>query len=191
MKRLFIALELPWDLKKRIIQLEQEIQNDEEIPAEYKWTVPEQIHLTLAFLGDSSINKYTLIKKQLNNIKAEQFSLTFNGLGFFSRGKIAHILFLKLQNEEKLDFLQKEVTKVLKRIGISADKKKFASHLTIGRSKTMAIGTAKKLIQKQENSNWPLLKAKFKIFYFILYSSVLISKGALHTKEALYRLGVS
>lgn len=124
--RVFIAVDLPEEIKK-------EIKKVQKLLPEFlgKKTEEENLHLTLKFLGEIDEKKIEEIKRRLEEIKEIRFEAEIDALGFFNEDFIK-IIWLHLDGCEKL---QKEVDEKLK--DLLPKEKRFMSHLTIARVKNI------------------------------------------------------
>lgn len=135
-KRLFLAINLP---HQSIANLNRELSLIRTSLGEknIRWTKSENIHFTLAFLGDTPEEKLQIIKDKLQIIANEYnpFWIRLRGLGVFPDINRPRILWIGSQAEtlEKIGhLLQTE----LKRAGFRIDDHKpFKAHLTIARIK--------------------------------------------------------
>jgi len=75
-ERLFIALALPDPIKAPLVGLAEPISG-------IAWTCPEQLHLTLRFLGDVPVGQIDRIGKRLAAVCVEPFLLPVEGLDSF------------------------------------------------------------------------------------------------------------
>ncbi len=80
--RLFIAIELPEDLREYLFYLEKSLNHD----AKIRWVAKKNIHLTLKFLGYVDDSKVEDVKKRLMEIKFRRFKVGLNKLGWFPGG---------------------------------------------------------------------------------------------------------
>jgi len=80
--RLFIAIEMPEEIKEYLIQIQSKIGND---LAKIRWVNKEQIHLTLKFLGEVQPNCVEEVKEELGKIKFESFFCLFRFYRYFSK----------------------------------------------------------------------------------------------------------
>jgi len=155
--RLFIAIPLPDKIKNDILMLQNAL--DKKI---FRMTRSEQLHLTIAFLGEE-IGSESIIKK-LEKVKFDKFYLKTKCYGFFPsqnkirvvwRGLDANPEFMKLQHDIRVLFKFKE---------------KLMPHITIARARTI-------IIDKENYWNKTLSKIKFEeqeflVDKFILFESV-------------------
>ncbi len=131
--RVFIALELPKEIKKEISKIQKQLQR---AGAKATWVKPEITHLTLAFLGSVTHNQLEIVHKILDEIKIKPIRLEFNSPGCFPHPKRARIIFVDLQGDlKKLCLLATQIRNNLKKQKIWFDDKPFKAHVTLGRVK--------------------------------------------------------
>lgn len=132
MPRIFIAINLPQELKENLKKLQEEL--SEYLP-NIRWTKPENIHLTLAFLGPvKDLEKVIKITKEAAE-GLESFKLRLKGLGVFPQARRARILWVGILNDSKLSSLNLALFRRLTQGGFHLDDRKFSPHITIGRIK--------------------------------------------------------
>lgn len=163
--RTFIALELSKEAKQEIKRLQ------ELLPEFYgKLTEPENLHLTLKFLGDIEEKEAEEIIKRLGKIKFNQFEVELREIGVFSESFI-RIIWIHLKNCEKI---QEEVDNKLE--GLFAKENRFMSHVTIARVKN--VKNREKFIQ--ELSKIKTKTIKFKVENIKFKKSTLTEKGPVY-----------
>jgi 2'-5' RNA ligase len=127
--RLFYALEFDSETKDAMTLLQQEL-------ASYSqkgiFTRTMNLHLTLCFLGDVEGHLLTLLKEILFSLEAEPLRLTFNQLGQFHKRQ-GDILWLGLEENRKLEALQKELAYRLRANNFPLDDQTFHPHVTLAR----------------------------------------------------------
>src|SRR5512134_624706 len=91
--RLFIAIALPDDIKARLAALQRELREGLG-RSSISWTRPENLHLTLRFLGDISSDRIDDLTAALAAAAASQapLNLTVAGLGCFPSSRRPRIL---------------------------------------------------------------------------------------------------
>jgi len=170
--RIFISIDLPKEIQKKIIK----IQNS--LPDFFgKKTEPENLHLTLKFLGEINEEKLEKVKQKLKEIKFNKFQAEIDNIGIFSESFV-RIVWLHLSECEKL---QKEIDEKLK--NIFEPEKRFMSHLTIARIKKC---DRKKFLEKLKKIK--ISKTKFDIGNFKLKKSILTEKGPIYENLGEYDL---
>ena len=104
--RVFIALELPRETRKELGKIQQELKRR---GIQARWVKPEQIHLTLAFLGSTSPDKIQLIKQILKEAVAstEPIVLHLTSVSCFPNPQKARIIYVALQNKMRFRFTGK------------------------------------------------------------------------------------
>src|SRR3954462_502783 len=81
--RLFVAIELTDDARTAIIAEQQRV-SDLPGGAALRFVQPEHMHLTLAFIGDTTEDRAAAIGAAIRgDVPAAPFQLTFAGLGVF------------------------------------------------------------------------------------------------------------
>ena len=103
-----------------------------------RWVAPENMHLTLRFLGDTPEDKLTIISAELDTITKDfqPFSLYLDQLGCFPNRKRPRVIWAGLSGDLKtLNALQSRIEKVVQSLGWEGENRPFRAHLTIGRVK--------------------------------------------------------
>ncbi|MFZ0454704.1 MAG: RNA 2',3'-cyclic phosphodiesterase [Ignavibacteriaceae bacterium] len=129
MTRLFVALKIPDEIKKKIFELRNEI-----LPGwgKYKWEKEDKIHLTLKFIGEVDESKAGQISQSLNFIENYfKFDCRLSRFGFFFKRGAAKILWIGLSADNVLYNLVDKINDTLEAISIPKEERKFKSHLTL------------------------------------------------------------
>ncbi|MBV9783017.1 MAG: RNA 2',3'-cyclic phosphodiesterase [Acidisphaera sp.] len=132
--RLFVALDLPWELRERLAGLSGGIPGA-------RWVQPENYHLTLRFIGEVAPHRAEEIDLALAGLRARGFPLSLAGLGTFGRnGKSSRgsSLWVGVERNPALEHLQAKVEVALQRAGLDADRRRFAPHVTLARLDSIA-----------------------------------------------------
>jgi RNA 2',3'-cyclic 3'-phosphodiesterase len=102
-----------------------------------RWAKPENIHLTLQFLGDIPVSKIddinTVIKKAAK--QCSPFVLHIGGIGVFPNLRKPRVIWVGVDTSPKLTGLHGNLEEGLDKIGFQGDGRKLNPHLTIGRFK--------------------------------------------------------
>ena len=135
-QRLFISIEIPRAVKRELADLPKSF-----IPREYervRWIGEEAMHLTLKFLGDVQIGQIPDIKAALE-ISAEstgRFRMKIGRTGCFPSFRDPRICWVGFNGElRRLEQLQGRVEGRMVGLGLERDDRKFAAHVTIGRTR--------------------------------------------------------
>ena len=179
MYRLFIAIDPP---EETILQL-QEIAVG--LPGA-RWNDPDQIHLTLRFIGEVDGGVFRDIQEALAGVTVEPFEVTPKGVGFFPPRQNPETLWVGVEEPEPLVHLRNSIESALVRAGVKSESRKFSPHIALARLK--GTPPAKVAGFLAENALFRL--PAFAVTEFCLYSSFLSSERALHQVEDVYPLTI-
>ncbi len=129
----FIAVEI--SAAPSIINLEQAISKTD---ADVKLVEPENIHLTLKFLGDTEESQIDAIEQIIKEsvMGIPPFSLTLRGTGVFPNERYLKVLWIGIVDADPLARIAKLIEEKLVPLGFAKEKREFSAHLTIGRVRT-------------------------------------------------------
>lgn len=178
MPRLFVAIDLPAAIRDRLSSLCCGLPGA-------RWIAPEQMHLTLRFIGEVDSSVFQLVCEALTEVRGEPFTLQLEGIGFFPpRGK-PRVAWVGIRKSDQLVQLRKRIESVLVRSGLEPEGRKYSPHITLARLND----TPGSRIGAYLAHNGLFHSGEFAVREFYLYSSVLNSKGAKHYIEQRYALG--
>lgn len=177
--RTFIAIELPEKIIYTIRKVQEEIKS---YGLKIRWVRPENIHLTLKFLGDIQEADTEKVARAISESVTDYsaISLAVKGIGVFPGIKKPRVLWLGISKQlDLLTALQQTLDEKLEAMGFPKEKRPFKGHLTLGRIKSKIDpktlhDVLKKFIQFESE---PFVADKI-----ILYKSDLKPKGAVYTK---------
>ena len=133
--RAFIAIEIPSSIQRAIQQATSGLH--QELKGLVRWTAPENIHLTLKFLGDisqSSMESLTqLLCAEADMISPFEFHV--HGFGSFPISRLPRVLWVGIQAPAGLEAMYRGIEAACTRLGYEAEPRGFSPHLTIGRVK--------------------------------------------------------
>ncbi len=167
--RLFIAIEIPQNIKENICEIRKTIYG-------VKWTPREQLHITIKFIGEVQENEQALIRERLAEIKWSSFTITLNGTGFFPSSRKPRILWMGIERSENLFELKQKIDLALSDLGINTENRDFTPHLTLARLSGNKQTDISKMIERFSSIG----QFTVQVDSFILFSSLLTSKGAVH-----------
>jgi len=132
--RLFVAVELPASVRQRLADLAAEVRG---MGLErLRWVRPENIHITLKFLGETPADRQPEIEDALRAAAegVAPHELTLGELGKFGGRQSPRVLLVDVRGDvDALKALQKRVDGKIAPLGFPAEKRPFAAHLTLAR----------------------------------------------------------
>ncbi len=136
--RLFVACNIARETKNYFRDKTDKLKR--ELPQGVKWVKPDNYHITLKFLGDTSQERAEELIDRLDNINLNgQFPCQFKGLSAFPARDYPRVLVSRVtQGREELVKLHNKIEKAATETGFAEEKRKFTPHLTLGRVKNKA-----------------------------------------------------
>ncbi len=131
--RLFLAIELPQEVKDRIDELQSELRPR---LSSARWVPPSNVHVTLRFLGETSAAVADRLGERLEREPMRQapFVLKFRGVGAFPSSARPRVLWVGIHEApEALFRLQSLVEEAARAEGFPRETRSFEPHLTIAR----------------------------------------------------------
>jgi RNA 2',3'-cyclic 3'-phosphodiesterase len=181
--RAFIALNLPQSIQdaidKQTARLRQALGDNI-----VRWVAPENMHLTLKFLGNVPVSHMDFLKQMLAQTadSTSHFDLQLSGLGSFPNPKRPRVLWVGIYAPTGLAPLQQSIETGAARLGYEKEERPFSPHLTIGRVRQ---GSSPKDLQKISNAITTIQLGKIgnaRVDSVHLYQSDLNSEGSVYTK---------
>lgn len=132
--RAFIAIDLPAEILHNLQQVSVQLQQ-RLIGIPLRWVPTQNIHLTLKFLGEVSVNNLDLIKEILQ-VEAEKhagFEVSMGELGAFPSLHRPRVVWVGVQAPPVLITIQHEIEAQTTRLGYAPEERQFSPHLTLGR----------------------------------------------------------
>jgi 2'-5' RNA ligase len=129
--RLFIAISLTSEIRQNIDSLLQELRA---VAPHAKWIRPDNLHITLKFLGETESAHLAAIRNTLATLTSPQpVSLDFSGLGFFPNEHRARVLWIGMNANSNLDILAADIDRATHALGFPLETRPFTPHLTLAR----------------------------------------------------------
>jgi|SRR3989344_6266796 len=174
--RIFIAVNLPKEVKDYLFDLEKDFKSLGKI----NFVPKKNLHITLKFIGEIKEDKLNIIKERLKKIKLTSFEVSLDKLEIFPNIESMKVLFVSLAPKEKMQELFNNVDGSL--IEYPNDYS-FSDHITLGRIKSLK--NKENLIKKL---NTKIKSIKFKINSFELMKSELSKDGSRYSVLEVYSL---
>lgn len=132
--RLFIAVPFSEEFRAVLLDWQTRLREDADLHAGApRWTSPENLHLTLAFIGE--YGDPARVVRAMESVRFEPFSLRLGGSGHFGR-----LYWAGLADGRAAVSLAENVRRALTAEGISYDEKPMKPHITAARELTL-LGT--------------------------------------------------
>jgi 2'-5' RNA ligase len=177
MLRLFIAIALPEMLRQRLAGLCAGLPGA-------RWVAPENMHLTLRFVGEVGLEQARDIDAALAAVSAPKFDLRLDGVGIFGKPRAARAVWVGACRSDALLRLQRKVEVAVARSGAGPEARKFSPHVTLARLRGVSPTRLERYVVDHAAFQAPPVAVE----KFVLYSSDLAASGAIHTVEAEYPL---
>jgi len=144
-----------------------------------RWVKPENVHLTLKFIGEIPEEKYRQIARCLGEIQFNTgpFQLKLSGCGKFGRGDTLNILWIGVNTGNALKEIYNRIENSLAKIHIEKENRPFKAHITVGRNKKNY--NFKNFFQlMEEKSHQPI--TEFTVSGFQIFESKLKPEGPMY-----------
>jgi len=176
-KRLFIALELPAGCGATLAALAEPKRG-------VYWRRPEQMHLTLAFLGMTGEEAQRRLEETLGEVRVPPFWLPIEGVGTFGGGRPSIIWAGVGAGHPHLYALHKRVHDALMAASFDPEIRRFHPHVTLARLKDVSIDSIRPFLRAQESREFCLIEVRS----FVLMSSRPGPDGSVYQVERRYDL---
>ncbi|MDI3317309.1 MAG: RNA 2',3'-cyclic phosphodiesterase [Bacillota bacterium] len=152
-------------------------------PRGVRWVEPEQLHLTLRFLGETPRERVEPLVGELGRIARPEGAAPIRlvGGGAFPDPRRARVLWLGVA-ADWLEPLAGAVEAGVRRLGWPAERRRFLPHLTVGRSRRESPVDVSDLIGSWQGHPW----ASGSVAEFALYRSELRPEGARYSVVARF-----
>lgn len=127
--RLFIAINFDSATKDRLIQLQTRLRES----LRGNFSRPENLHLTLAFLGEVPPQRVAAVRRAMDTLCFAPVTLCFDRLGSFGRTDDGCILWCGIRENAALRTVQAALVAALAQQGFPPEERRFAAHITLAR----------------------------------------------------------
>ena len=185
--RLFIAVNIKAETKNKIARIQSALRKNCD---GVKWTLPENLHLTLKFLGEVDDSRKNLVSEKLRQAVSgiKKFEIDFEKIGVFPNETTPRILWLGVEKGKiELENLAQKIESSLTEIAgldLKKEKKPFSAHLTLGRFKSPRNN--KKLFDIIKNITIEKISDAVEAVY--LMKSVLMPRGPIYEVVEKFQL---
>ncbi|WP_423407712.1 RNA 2',3'-cyclic phosphodiesterase [Heyndrickxia sp. MSNUG] len=144
----FYALELPAEVKEKLEKAKSELQ--EALPFK-TWVHPQDLHITLAFLGNAGAPQMDAANNLIDSALSRQFKfeLAIDHLGTFGRKDSPRIFWAGLEESKSLSVVREDVFSACLSAGFKLETRPFSPHITLARKWTGESSFTYKLIEEK------------------------------------------
>jgi 2'-5' RNA ligase len=179
--RLFIGIPLAAEVIDALEQITHSLRSPTD---RLRWASSETWHITLQFLGETTVERYRCLAQHLGGIKSPAVPVWLHGTGFFDR---AGVFFAGVDVSPELRHLEKLVVAATSQCGVLVEDRPYHPHVTLARAKGDDRASALRNLKTQAKSD-----VKFPAFTareFLLFESFLASDGARHEIRDRFPIG--
>ena len=185
--RCFIAIDLPQKIKNVLGAV---INASKRHSKSIRWIAPDNIHLTLKFLGEIEESLIPVIKERLSASCSphKTFTINITGAGAFPNFRSPNVLWFGIEDSEELKRLYNNIEDAISLLGFKKEGRKFSPHLTIGRVKDKnGIESALKEFAAFKDRRF----GSIEISEVVLMQSILKPSGAEYSRLAIFKLSIA
>jgi 2'-5' RNA ligase len=176
--RLFVAVELPEEVRRAAVEL-AEAARPALPPA--SWVRPENLHLTLVFLGDADAARLPDLRRALGEAcrGRRAFAAETAAPGAFPPRGPVRVLWLGLEPADALRALAEGLRAELDGAGFAFDRKPFRAHVTLARARSPWPAAARERIAALAP-----VPRRFDVAEAVLFESRLAPGGSRYSAQA-------
>ena len=174
MPRLFTGLEIPSDIAQSLSTLRGGLPGA-------RWIDPQNYHVTLRFIGDVDDDVAREVESLLGRVKRGSFELRLDGLSSFG-GKKPRAVVATVANSAALMEAQAEQERLMQRIGLEPEGRKYTPHVTLARLRDASSRDVAEYLSARGLFRTP----PFAVSRFVLFSSRASVGGGPYVVEASY-----
>ncbi len=176
--RTFIAIKIPEDIRNQIAVLQSGLKG---LGGKITWVKPENMHLTLKFLGETEERLIENISEKLEQVvlSFKQSEIQVKGVGAFPNLRRAKVFWVGTEEDKNtLIELASKIDQQMSELGFGREKRRFSAHLTMGRVRdNRGIEPTIKKIQQKETFD----VGKFVVKEVLFIKSELTQQGPIYT----------
>lgn len=141
--RTFLAILLDDDVRRRVLALRDELAS---WAPDVKWVAPENLHVTLLFLGEVDALEVVEVCRSVREVCAQfrPIDITLGGVGCFPNERRPKVIWAGIeQGRDALVELHDAIEEPLGRLGTyRREEREFTPHITLGRAKGGELSSA-------------------------------------------------
>jgi len=174
--RLFTAVDPSEEVQGKLAEALEQLRP----AARVRWSRPDDLHLTLKFIGEYPDGKLAALEEALRGVEWNSgFDVRVRGLGFFPNERDPKVFWAGVDGGLELKDLAGRIDGAVAELGVPAERRLFSPHLTLARIEGKAeIGRLRKAIQALDSVEF----GSFRADRFYLYRSQLAPGGAIYLR---------
>ena len=176
MPRLFTGLEIPAEVAQSLSFLRGGLPGA-------RWIDPDNYHLTLRFIGDVDDAVAHEVASMLGRVNRALFDLRLDGLSSFGGRKPRAVVALAAPSTALIE-LQAEQERLLQRVGLEPEGRKFTPHVTLARLRDSSSRAVADYLAGRGFFRSP----QFRVGRFVLFSSRASVGGGPYVVEEAFPL---
>jgi 2'-5' RNA ligase len=176
MPRIFTGIEIPSDVGASLSMLRGGLPGA-------RWIEQQNYHITLRFIGDVDDALAREVDSMLGQVRRRGFDLEIGGLASFG-GRRPRAVIASVPPVALLLELQAEQERLMQRIGLKPEGRKFTPHVTLARLRQSSSREVADFLAMRG----PYRSAPFSVSRFVLLSSRASMGGGPYVVEAAYPL---
>ncbi len=184
--RAFIAADLPDEIRRELGKVIRHLKTElPQVPI--RWVPPENIHLTLKFLGEVSQRNLPLLTELLKSEVADQrpFEFGVGGLNAFPDLRRPRVIWVGIKGPKELNDLHYAVETAMEKLGYAREMRPFEPHLTLGRVSRNATPEEVRRVSEALRRTQVGFLGSALVEEVYLYRSDLRPSGAVYTRLAV------
>jgi 2'-5' RNA ligase len=176
MPRIFTGLEIPQNVAQALSMLRGGLPGA-------RWVDPENYHVTLRFIGDVDDQTEREVASLLGRVRRKPFELRFDELSAFG-GRRPRAVIASLAQTAALMELQAEHERLMQRVGLEPEGRKYTPHVTLARLRD----STSRQVADYLTTRALIAPLPFTVSRFVLFSSRASVGGGPYVVEAAYPL---
>ena len=172
-KRLFVAIDIPESITSLLVDLNPRIPG-------VRWLKPEQIHLTVSFLGNVGPIAEETLREKLAAIRFSAFFIPVTGVGTFPAKGRPNVIWAGVgSGHPQLFHVHKRVQEAALGAGLEPELRAWHPHITFARCRDVSPEAIRPFLKEHAELEAGLVRVES----FSLYSSIPGPIGSAYTRE--------
>jgi len=171
MVRIFVAIDIPDDIRGRLAEVQWLLKSSE---AKLRIVSPENIHITLKFIGDVDEGTLKNIEEALSFIDSKQFEITIRDVVGNPPNK-PRVIWCNIDDMGLCAKLHSQIENLLAPLGIEKDGRKYKPHATLAR-----------VSRFHKSLNEKIAELSFESFGTFDASAIVLKKSTLTPQGSIY-----